>query len=142
MVRGLFIFYNSTAQVRGLCYIYLFILQKKKRKKKKNVAVAYGALCFTGSQVICLTVEGQIAKQGSQKVHDVHDEDGEVGYMLHFLFRWAEIRRAAFFHYFACDHLKKQSSLTCSCLSLLENSVFMGQNKSYKIRNLNKKKRK
>lgn len=40
---------------------------------------------------MCLTVEGQIAKQGSQEVHDVHNEDGDVGDLLHFLFRWAEI---------------------------------------------------
>lgn len=43
-----------------------------------------------------LTVEGQVAEQGGEEVHDVHDEDGDVGYLLHFLLGWAEIRQAAF----------------------------------------------
>lgn len=63
----------------------------------KNVAVVCSALrSQRDKSQLCLTVEGQIAKQGSQEVHDVHNEDGDVGDLLHFLFRWAEIRQTAF----------------------------------------------
>lgn len=39
-----------------------------------------------------LTFKGQVAKESSQKVHGVHDEDGDVGHLLHPLLRWTEIR--------------------------------------------------
>lgn len=31
------------------------------------------------------TVEGEVAEEGSQEVHDVHNSDGQVGDMLHLL---------------------------------------------------------
>lgn len=30
-----------------------------------------------------LTIERQVSKESGQKVHEVHDSDGDVGYMLH-----------------------------------------------------------
>lgn len=62
--------------------------------KKRNVAVVYSAQRSERDKSrLCLTVEGQIAEQGREEVHDVHNEDGDVRYLLHFLFRWAEIRQ-------------------------------------------------
>lgn len=39
-----------------------------------------------------LTVKGQVAKERCQKVHGVHDKNGEVGHLLHLLLCWTEIR--------------------------------------------------
>lgn len=30
-----------------------------------------------------LTVKGQVAEEGSKEVHSVHDQDGDVGHVLH-----------------------------------------------------------
>ena len=35
--------------------------------------------------VLLLTVEGQVAKEGGQEVHGVHDQNGDVGHLLHAL---------------------------------------------------------
>lgn len=43
--------------------------------------------------VIGLTDEGQISKQSSQEVHDVHDRNGDVGDVLHLCLCGAEIRK-------------------------------------------------
>lgn len=36
-----------------------------------------------------LTIESEVAKEGSQEVHDIHDSNGDVGDTLHLLFGWA-----------------------------------------------------
>lgn len=43
--------------------------------------------------VIGLTDEGQISKQSSQEVHDVHDRNGDVGDVLHLCLCGAVIRK-------------------------------------------------
>lgn len=39
-----------------------------------------------------LTFKGQIAKESGKEIHGVHDEDGDVGHLLHPLLRWTKIR--------------------------------------------------
>lgn len=39
-----------------------------------------------------LTFKGQVTKESSQKVHGVHDKDGDVGNHLHSLLRRPKIR--------------------------------------------------
>lgn len=47
--------------------------------------------------LICsaLTFESQVAKESCQKVHNVHDKDGDVGHFLHSRLRWAENQKVA-----------------------------------------------
>lgn len=58
-----------------------FPTQFKEKQTKKNPA---------------LTFKSQVAEEGGQKVHDVHDKDGDVGHLLHFCLRWAEIRNLCY----------------------------------------------
>ena len=39
------------------------------------------------------TVEGQVAEQSSQEVHCVHDQNGDVGHLLHPFLGWAVNRK-------------------------------------------------
>lgn len=40
-----------------------------------------------------LTFKSQVAKESCQKVHNVHDKDGDVGHFLHSRLRWAVMKK-------------------------------------------------
>lgn len=61
-----------------------------------------------------LTFESQVAKEGGQKVHNVHNKDGDVGHLLHFCLRWAKTRKLRNCHILQrCADKHRRVWLTC-----------------------------